>query len=437
MKVINGFSKLNIVEKMDILRKNVPLDSRQTGLMKGFHDNFIDFETIIGNMSENYVSNYVLPFSIAPNFRVNDKLYFVPMVTEESSVVAAASFAAKFWSSRGGFLAEIIGTKKSGQIYFSWNGDFEKLQLNFPLLKENLMWSVKSLTANMEKRGGGITGITLNKNRYRENAYYIIDVDFETADSMGANLINSCLETMGSELTSFIRAKFSETENESEVIMAILSNYTPDCLVKCRVECDLNQFSQISDNLSPEQFASRFMKAVQIANENVERAVTHNKGIFNGIDAVLLATANDFRAVEACGHAYAARDGNYRALTEIEITGKRFSYTLIIPLSLGTVGGATSVHPMAILALQIMQNPSAKELMKIVSSVGLASNFAAIRSLITTGIQKGHMKLHLKNILSHFNATESENRLADDFFKNKQYSYNAVSCFLEKIRVKE
>ncbi len=400
MQLIKGFSKLNKTEKIEVLKRVIPLNDHQTSLLKSFIDNIPGSASIIENLSENYISNYVLPFSIAPNFKINDKWYFVPMVTEESSVVAAAAYSAKFWCEHGGFKAEIMGTKKAGQIYFTWKGNIEKLQVIFPLLKEKLLFCVKHLTANMEKRGGGITGIKLNRENKHKSEYYIIDVEFETADSMGANLINSCLEVMGTELTSFIKNNLGENEGEAEIIMAILSNLTPDCLVESQIDCDINELSQISGNLSPEQFAAKFSMAVKIARENVSRAVTHNKGIFNGIDAVLLATANDFRAVEACGHAYAARNGKYTILTDIEISDNRFRYKLRIPLSLGTVGGATSVHPMARSALQLMQNPSARELMQIAASVGLASNFAAIRSLITDGIQKGHMRLHLSNTLA-------------------------------------
>jgi len=434
MQVLTGFSKLNITEKIDILKKYIPLNNQQISLLTTSHDNSKDSDSVIEKLSENYISNYSLPFSIAPNFRVNDKWFFVPMVTEESSVVAAAAYAAKFWCGQGGFKSEIIGTKKTGQIYFSWNGNIEKLQNSFPLLKEKLISAVKSLTVNMKKRGGGISDITLNPDYHGKIDFHIVNVEFETADSMGANLINSCLETMGSELKSFIKNSYTEIGSEAEILMAVLSNYTPECLAECYVECDINQLSKISGNLSPKQFAGKFGKAVQIAHEYIPRAVTHNKGIFNGVDAVLLATGNDFRAVEACGHAYAAKEGKYTALSEFEIRGNRFRYMLRMPLSIGTVGGSTSVHPMARLALQIMHNPSAKELMQIVASVGLASNFAAIRSLITDGIQKGHMKLHMNNILSHFNVTESEKTLVEEYFKDKQYSFKAVSDYLGSVR---
>ena len=434
MKVLTGFSKLNITEKINLLKKNVSLDEKQIALLTAFRDGDKDPGGVIEGLSENYISNYSLPFSIAPNFRVNDKLYYVPMVTEESSVVAAAAFAAKFWAGHGGFKSEILGTKKTGQIYFQWTGTIEKLQSMLPVLTEKLISSVKPLTANMEKRGGGITDINFNTDHRGKKDYHIVNIEFDTVDSMGANLINSCLETMRSELISFIAENFTGSESMAEVILAILSNYTPDCLVECAAECNIDDLSEISGKLTPEQFARKFEKALQIAHEYIPRAVTHNKGIFNGIDAVLLATGNDFRAVEACGHAYAARDGFYKALTDIDISGDWFRYRLRIPLSLGTIGGATSVHPMARLALQIMNNPTSGELMQLVASVGLASNFAAIRSLITDGIQKGHMRLHMNNILSHFNVNESEKLLVEEHFRNKQYSFRSISDFLEGIR---
>jgi hydroxymethylglutaryl-CoA reductase len=434
MQVITGFSRLNRKEKIGILEKYIPLDAKQTRLLTALTGNNKEFDGIIEKLSENYISNFILPLGIAPNFVINDRFYFVPMVTEESSVVAAAAFAAKFWAANRGFKTRVIDTKKTGQIYFKWDGDIKKLNLSFSLLKKKLIESVKPLIVNMEKRGGGISGLALSSGGKGKTDYYILNAGFETVDSMGANFINSCLEVMGTELKSFIQTHYSGSGGEAEIIMAILSNYTPDCIVESMIECDIKQLSRISGSLSPERFARKFEEAVMIANENISRAVTHNKGLFNGIDAVLLATGNDFRAVEASGHAYAARDGSYKALTEFEISEKSFRYQLRMPLSLGTVGGSTSVHPLNKLSLQIMHNPSAKELMQIVASVGLASNFAAVRSLITEGIQKGHMKLHLSNILNHLNANDKEKNMVEEYFKNKQISFRLVSEYLNSFR---
>ena len=432
--MISGFSKLNKQAKTKLLKQYVLLDKNQLKLINTSQYSNETIQQVIDEISENAISNYSLPFSIAPNFLINDKLYFIPMVIEESSVVAATSYAAKFWAENGGFRTNVINTTKNGQIYFGWNGNIAKIKRDFPLIKESLLEVVKPLMSNMVKRGGGISDIYIENNYHDGNDYYIIHVDFETVDSMGANFINSCLEIMGAELISFIKNKYPEEVSIPEIIMSILSNYTSDCLVECYVECDIIKLSQISGNLSPQQFAGKFEKAVQIAQENVSRAVTHNKGIFNGIDAVLIATGNDFRAAEANGHAYAARDGQYKALTQVEINKNRFRYILRMPLSLGTVGGTTSVHPLAKLALQIMQNPTGKELMQIVSAAGLASNFAALRSLITEGIQKGHMKLHLNNILYQLKTSDKEKTSIKKFFKNQQVSFKAVSDYLENIR---
>jgi len=263
---------------------------------------------------------------------------------------------------------------------------------------------------------------------------------------MGANFINSCLEEFAAELKAFFTESpyFKEEERDCEVIMSILSNYTPECLVKCTVECNIDELDGIDEELTGEQFAWKFEKAIQIANVDTYRATTHNKGIFNGIDAVALATGNDFRAIEACGHAYAARDGKYRSLTHIELNDEKFRYSLTVPLSLGTVGGLTTLHSLAKISLELLGNPNATELllgnpnatelMRIVASVGLANNFAALKSLVTKGIQKGHMKMHLLNILNKFGATIEEKVKAKVYFETKKVSFNAVETYLNSLR---
>jgi hydroxymethylglutaryl-CoA reductase len=216
--------------------------------------------------------------------------------------------------------------------------------------------------------------------------------------------------------------------------MSILSNYTPECLVKTEVECCIDCLKHAEDVKDPEHFAWKFEKAVRIAQIDPHRATTHNKGIFNGIDAVALATGNDFRAIEACGHAYAARDGRYRSLTDVDISNGKFRYSLTVPLSMGTVGGLTSLHPLAKFSLQLLGNPSAEELMMISASVGLANNFGAIKSLVTRGIQAGHMKMHLLNILNSLKVDETEKDLAVAHFANRKVSYHLVGKFVAQLR---
>jgi hydroxymethylglutaryl-CoA reductase len=385
------------------------------------------------NFSENTLSNYLLPFGVAPNFLINGKVYAIPMVIEESSVVAAASSASKFWLKRGGFKAEVISTKKLGQVHFTWKGDFEKLRNLFDVLKEVLLVEAAYLTGNMEKRGGGILDISLKDLTAFEPNYYQLFVSFETCDSMGANFINSILEQFAQTLKTFTggHPSFDESEREVEIIMAILSNYTPECVVRASVECSAEAMEGACQEMSGPEFAKKFQKAVRIAHIDPYRATTHNKGIYNGVDAVVIATGNDFRAVEACGHTYASKDGQYRSLSSCTVEHGVFKFWIDLPIALGTVGGLTKLHPLAKRSLELLGNPGAEELMKVIAVAGLAQNFAALRSLITTGIQRGHMKMHLANILIHLKASQEATTAAISYFENNPVSVVNVRSFLE------
>jgi hydroxymethylglutaryl-CoA reductase len=287
----------------------------------------------------------------------------------------------------------------------------------------------------MQKRGGGICDIELIDLSDELPHTYQFRVSFNTVDSMGANFINSVLEAFSKAFVEFVQSdpSFGPHRHQLEVIMSILSNYTPECLVKAWVTCPVEELGTIEE-FSPLQLAQRFKRAVDIAMVDPYRATTHNKGIFNGIDAVVLATANDFRAVEANGHAFASRDGRYRSLTQCTIRDGVFKFWIEIPLAVGTIGGLTSLHPMAKRSLELLGNPTAEELMMIIASMGLAQNFAAVKSLITTGIQQGHMRMHLVNILSHLEATEAEVQEASKYFQEKVVSFSAVREFLQVYR---
>jgi len=366
----------------------------QTGdLLRSFAHPDKNMSALFEKMTENVVSAYHLPYSIAPGFLVNGNTYAIPMVTEESSVVAAASWSARYWAKRGGFNARVIADTKIGQIHFTWHGNPDALKSVSGKIFDQLKSSAAHLTERMEGRGGGITGFELIDFTGSIEYLYQIRASFRTADSMGANFINSCLETMAGVLEDSIYNALGE-EHPVEIIMSILSNHTPDCRVEATLECDINHLTDIKGADSPADFARKFALAVQIARLDTYRAVTHNKGIFNGIDAVLIATSNDFRAVEAAGHAFASQSGHYTSLTRISLDGGIFRYTLEVPMALGTVGGLTRAHPMAEVSLGILGNPGARELMQLAASAGLANNFAALKSLITTGIQSGHMPLH-------------------------------------------
>lgn len=417
-KIISGFSKLSKKEKINWLIENYFHNQSETlktitqywnsdTALQQLHDDFI----------ENTISNFYMPFGIAPNFVINNKDYVIPMVVEESSVVAAASLVAKFWSTRGGFKTKVIGTTKIGHVHFMYAGDGSVLQDYFDENKTELLQATASITKNMEKRGGGILEIQLVDKTDALPNYYQLEVTFETKDSMGANFINSCLEA--------IAKKFEK--QDIEIVMSILSNYVPECLVSAEVSCKVEELG----GQNPQKFAEKFRQAIQIASVEPYRAVTHNKGIMNGIDAVVLATGNDFRAVEAGAHAYASRSGQYKSLSHCEIKDGIFRFWIEVPLALGTVGGLTALHPMAKLSLEMLQKPSAKTLMQIMAAAGLAQNFAALRALTTKGIQEGHMKMHLQNILNQFHLNDQEKQLVTAYFDNKTVTHSAV---VEKIK---
>lgn len=426
---ISGFSKLNKSEKIEWLTKNsFSQNNNFKNILLQYCNSNEKLQKLHDEFAENTISNFYLPFAIAPNFIINKKLYTIPMVTEESSVIAAASKSAKFWLDKGGFNATVLSTKKVGQVHFIYKGDFKKLKKYFDKIKPKLISDVSSITSNMNKRGGGILNIELLNLSDKIENYFQIKAIFDTQDAMGANFINSCLE----QFAKTFKDNFTE-KNEIEIIMSILSNYVPECVVKAEVSCDVEKLSD-TNIIDPFDFANKFVRAVKIAEVDRYRAVTHNKGIMNGIDSVVIATGNDFRAIESAAHAYASKSGSYKSLTKASVENKIFKFSIEIPLALGTVGGLTKLHPLANLALDILGKPNSEDLMKITAVAGLAQNFAAIKSLITTGIQHGHMKMHLINILNQQKATDKEKEKAIEYFKTNTVSHLKVDLFIKKLR---
>lgn len=434
--MIKGFSKFTKKAKRAIITDR--LSSEDAGSI--LNSKFLSdkkIEKLLDELSENVISAYPLPFSVAPNFIIDGIEYIVPMVTEESSVVAAASKSAVYWGARGGFHTQILGTKKTGQIYFKYHGQADILERFFYRSKQDIIQSVGHINARMEKRGGGITDISLVRQPGIFQDLYQLNAEFETCDAMGANFINSCLEGMAAFLHQRSLSADSGLEAEIEVIMSILSNYSPESAIRVFVECHIDELDDGRLNMPTIDFAEKFKDAVTIAETDINRAVTHNKGLFNGVDAVALATGNDWRAIEANGHAFAASSGKYKSLSSVSLKGNRFHFEATLPMQIGTVGGITGLHPLAKLSLGILQNPPATGLMKVLASVGLASNFAAVKSLVTTGIQKGHMKMHLNNILIQLNASEEERRIVGQHFQQKEISYAAVKNYLEGLRTQK
>lgn len=435
MSQISGFSKLTKLEKIDWLATHYLSDyPRAEAIIKQYWNSDEALQKLHDEFTENTISNYYLPLGVAPNFDIDGKLYAVPMAIEESSVIAAASKAAKFWLDKGGFKTEILGTTKVGHVHFNYRGDSEQLNLFFERIKPKLYSDTAPITKNMEKRGGGIKDIQLIDKTDDLEHYFQLYCTFETVDAMGANFINSCLEQFGQTLEAEARTHnvFTSEGVFPEVIMCILSNYVPECLVRAEVSCPVSKLGETEEEA--EQFVRKFSQAIKIAEIEPYRAVTHNKGIMNGIDAVVLATGNDFRAVEAGVHAFAARKGHYSSLTHVNIENGIFRFWIEVPLALGTIGGLTSLHPLVKLSMAMLDHPSAEELMRITAVAGLAQNFAAVNSLVTTGIQKGHMKMHLMNILNQFEANETERAKAVDHFKTHTVTHSEVITLLEKMR---
>ena len=431
---IIGFSKLSRDEKISWVSKNFLDNSNEfEDILNKYLNDDKDIQSIHNSLSENAISNFHLPYSISPNFLINHKNYCVPLVTEESSVVAALSNSSKFWYDRGGFKSKVISKIKTGQIHFKYNGNAENLGKFINDNEDRLIESTDRITKKMRERGGGISKIRLVNKSAELKSYYQLHLDFETIDSMGANFINSCLEIISKEFHQLLNdsPQFKESEKKIEVIMSILSNYTPECIVESSLECKISDLGNI-DGMSSEEFAFRFKNAFDIADIDINRAVTHNKGIMNGVDAVLISTGNDFRAVEAGIHAFASRKGKYKSLSECTIIDNIFKISLRIPLSVGTVGGITDVHPMVKLSLKLLNSPTSDDLMKIICSVGLAQNFAAVKSLVTTGIQKGHMKMHLINLLIKQNATKDQIDKSEEYFRDKEINSKSVKDFLDQ-----
>ena len=433
---VKGFSKLSKAAKQEWLIHNYCEHTEKSlKLLTSYNHPNSEIQKLHDEFIENTISNYYMPFGIAPNFIINNQMTCIPLAIEESSVVAAAAKSASYWANKGGFKAKVLGKEKIGHVHFVWRGkNNAHLKLFFETNKHKFLEATKSLTTNMEKRGGGILNIELIDKTDLEPNFYQIKGTFNTVDSMGANFINSILEEFSRVLQSEIEKSelIEKHEREVEIIMCILSNFTPNCIVRAEVSCPVEDLAM--EGIKGETFAQKFMNAIKVAKIDPYRAVTHNKGIMNGVDSVIIATGNDFRAVEACVHAYAAKDGRYSSLTHAEVKEGVFRFWIDLPLSVGTVGGITALHPMVKFAHEILGNPNADKLMEVIAVAGLAQNFAAIRSLVTTGIQKGHMKMHLLNILNQLEATDAEKEQIVEYFKDKIVSHSAAVEIFNKVR---
>jgi hydroxymethylglutaryl-CoA reductase len=370
----------------------------------------------IDRMVENAVGSFSLPLGIAKNFVINAKEYLVPMAIEEPSVIAAASIAAKLAKSGGGFKASAESSIMRGQIQVTNLLDIKKAIHVISKNKESLLKMVNSISKNV-KASDLKTRIV--QNEIDGTKMLVTELYVDCKDSMGANTINSMCELLGPEI---------EQRTSGKVIVKILSNYATE-----RIATSKATFKK--EELGGNDTVDRILSAFSFAFSDTYRAVTHNKGIMNGIDAVSIATGQDFRAIEAAAHAYASRSGKYRSLTTFS---KSSSGDLIgrieIPLSVGIVGGISSVHPVAKMSLKILRVKSASELACVIASVGLAQNLAAIRALSTEGIQKGHMKLHAKNIAVAAGATgKLVDIVSETMYKQSKISLDSARRILQDL----
>lgn len=349
-------------------------------------------DEIANHMIENQITTYELPLGLALNFLIDQKEFIVPMATEEPSVIAAASSAAKIISQSGGFETTIQERTMIGQITLTNVSNMNQAEQNILQHVDQIIEKANQAHPSIVKRGGGARSVIIRQieadEQYDSPSFFIIHIHIQTLEAMGANIINTMVEAI---------KPYIESLTGGTAIMGILSNYATECLATatCHIPVSLLQ----KGSFSGEVVRDRIIEACQFAIVDPYRAVTHNKGIMNGIDAVVLASGNDTRAIEAGVHAYAARSGQYRSLSSwTKAENGDLVGTLTLPLPVGAVGGSINIHPTAKFTKQLLDNPTAKELESIIVAVGLGQNFSALKALVTEGIQKGHMGLHAKSL---------------------------------------
>lgn len=377
------------------------------------------------NMIENYIFNYELPLGLALNFTVDGEEVLVPMVIEEPSVVAAASNGAKVL---GNIETQIEEKAVIGQIVLTEIENVDIALNNIETNADNILFEASKYCQSMINRGGGPRKVWSEEFSENGEDFISLYLSVDTCDAMGANTINTILESISA---------YIEDLTESKFLMRIISNNATESIVKARASFDISALDSNLDNAR--DYASRIEKATIYANLDPYRAATHNKGIMNGIDAVVVATGNDWRAIEAAAHTYAARFGKYKSLTNWKFDSEKDMMIgeIEIPLPVASLGGTISVHPIAKWSLNLLGNPSARRLASVIAAVGLAQNFSAVRAIVTVGIQKGHMSLHARSVAKQAGATSSEmdevvNLLKDEPKINLEVAKNIINGIRRK-----
>ena len=416
---LSKFYNKTIEERRKILSKIFNLSEDDISVLKGEKLE----EEVLGYMIENVVGRVSLPLGIATNFIINGKEHLIPMAIEETSIVAAASYAAKIARKKGGFISEYTGSYTIGQMQVLGIKDFEEAK---KAIKENQYYlldlanSTNKILTDLE---GGAKDIEIRHVIGQLGDYMLLHLIVDTKDAMGANAVNTMVEEIKPKIEEYTGGK---------VLLRIISNYGLKRMVKVSATFDQKE-------LGGEEIVNKILLANDLAENDPYRATTHNKGIMNGIIAVLLATGNDTRAVEAGAHAYAAITGRYQALTKYEKNeeGDLVGY-LEIPLSIGTIGGAINMNPIYNLSFRLLQVNNVIEFSNIVGAVGLAQNLAALRALVDEGIQKGHMSLHARNMAINVGAQGEEiEKVAKQLAQEEKITFDYAKQLLQKMREEE
>lgn len=416
------------IERIEALQKGLSLTTDQ---VKDLVDGLPLEEDTADSMIENQIATYQLPYGVALNFLINEEDYVVPMAIEEPSVIAAASSAAKFFGQHGGFQTAVTERMMIGQAVLTGVPDMEKAIQAIEKNEEKIVQIADTAHPSIVKRGGGAVSIQIKRINANEEMDYpdflIVHLYVETLEAMGANIINTMMEAVLPSLEEY---------SNGQALMGILSNYATECLATAT--CRVPAYALAKDSLSGEEVRDRIILASQLAIADPYRAVTHNKGIMNGIDAVVLASGNDWRAIEAGAHAYASKSGQYRGLsTWKKAENGDLIGELTLPLPIGTVGGSISFHPGAKMTHQLLGTSDTETLEAIIVSVGLAQNFSAVRALVTEGIQKGHMGLHSRSLAISAGASGDEiEKVASQLKIEKNKNLATAQDILEKIRQK-
>lgn len=417
-----GFSKKSPAERLQKLKENQLITEKNWQTLK--ENQTLPVETA-NQMSENVLGTFALPYSLVPDFLVDEKTYQVPFVTEEPSVVAAASLAAQMIKRTGGFHTTIENRQMIGQVALYDLPDKQVAIKKIQEKKEALLALANKAHPSIVKRGGGACDVRVTLFE-EASEFLVVYLIADTKEAMGANILNTMLEALKGELESL-------TGGNS--LMAILSNYATESLVTSSCTIDFHHLSR--NKIEAEKIAKKIVLASQFAKIDIYRASTHNKGIFNGIDAVLLATGNDWRAIEAGAHAYASHTGQYKGLTTWSIIEEKCQLygELTLPMPVATKGGSIGLNPTVMASFDILGQPNAKELASLITSVGLAQNFAALKALVSDGIQSGHMKLHAKSLALMAGAQEAEvTSVVNHLVKSKQFQLQKAQEILQMIR---